>query len=100
MSHPPPYGRRNMWTRGEVDGPNVPHTGRYLPNSLAAHGHGPQRLYSHSIGGSDRFYGRKFRSDGRDAGYSYTMTQGPRGRVAPYNMQFSNVIGHRRNRKL
>jgi hypothetical protein len=99
-SHPPPYpGSGNIWTPGQLSGPSVPHTGRFLPNSLAAHGHGPERLYSHGIGGSDRFYGKNFRDDGRDTGYSHTMTEGPRGRPAPYNKGVSDFVRSRNKRK-
>jgi hypothetical protein len=76
----------------------IPFTGYRRPNSLAAHGQGPERLYSHGIGGSDRFYGRQFQDDGRDRGYSHTMAQGSFGRPAPYNMAQARFFAGRRRR--
>jgi hypothetical protein len=53
--------------------PSIPFTGNRNDssynrhNSLEAHGHGPQRIYSRGMGGSDGFYGRHYpqeRADG------------------------------------
>jgi hypothetical protein len=46
--------------------PSIPFTGNSNDssynrhNSLEAHGHGPQRIYSRGMGGSDGFYGRHY----------------------------------------
>ncbi|KAF2826269.1 hypothetical protein CC86DRAFT_292877, partial [Ophiobolus disseminans] len=64
----------------------IPFTGNRRPNSLEYNGQGPERLYSHGMGGSDQFYGRHFEDEGRDDGYSHNMAEGPRGRVAPYSL--------------
>lgn len=78
--------------------PNIPFTSINRPNSLARYGQGPERMYSHGMGGSDRFYGRYFQDDGRDDGYSHDMRQDPRGRVAPYNRHEASWFGRRRRR--
>jgi hypothetical protein len=75
----------------------IPFTGYGRPFSLAAHDQGPERFYSHTMGGQDRFYGTQFRNDGRDRGYSHTMEQGPRGRVAPYNLAQARWYARRRH---
>jgi hypothetical protein len=75
----------------------IPFTGYGRPFSLAAHDQGPERFYSHTMGGQVRFYGTQFRNDGRDRGYSHTMEQGPRGRVAPYNLAQARWYARRRH---
>jgi hypothetical protein len=55
-------------------------------NSLEVYGHGPQRHYSHGMGGSECFYGNFFRQTPADARYSSIMSQGGYfGRAAPYD---------------
>jgi hypothetical protein len=76
----------------------VPFTGYGRPYSLAFNNQGPERYYSHGMGTNDRFYGRLFQDDRNDAGYSYTMEQGPRGRPAPYNLQHARYYARRRRR--
>jgi hypothetical protein len=75
----------------------IPFTGYGRPYSLAFNNQGPERYYSHTMGTTDRFYGRHFRDDGRDAGYSHTLAEGPRGRVAPYNMAHERYYTRRRH---
>jgi hypothetical protein len=75
----------------------IPFTGYGRPYSLAFNNQGPERYYSHVMGTNDRFYGRHFRDDGRDTGYSYTMGEGPRGRPAPYNMAHARYYARRRH---
>jgi hypothetical protein len=76
----------------------VPHTGYGRANSIAQEGNAPQRMYSHGMGGSDKFYGKQFKSDGRDVGQTHTMAQGPRGRVVPYNVEQGKAIAKNKNK--
>jgi hypothetical protein len=74
----------------------MPFTGYRNLNSLPAYDHGPRREYSHQMGGNV-FYGRQF--ENRDPGYSYNGEEGPRGRVAPYDLgQARGIVWGRRRR--
>jgi hypothetical protein len=56
-------------------------------------------LYSHGIGGSDTFYGKQFKNDGRDVGQTHKMSEGRQGRVAPYNVEAAKAIAKDKNKK-
>jgi len=80
----------------ELDYPRpIPLTGYRRPTSITAYGRGPQREYSHSMGGN-QFYGNQF--ENQDPGYSYRGQEGPRGRVAPYNLGQALGIARARRR--
>ncbi|KAF2031629.1 hypothetical protein EK21DRAFT_34789, partial [Setomelanomma holmii] len=78
--------------------PCLPSSGFYTPNSIRAYGGGPERLYSHGMGGTDRFYSNYFQDDGRDLGYGHNMAEGPWGRVAPYSMGTARQVMAARRR--
>ncbi|OAL02002.1 hypothetical protein IQ06DRAFT_346603 [Phaeosphaeriaceae sp. SRC1lsM3a] len=67
------------------------------PRTLAGYGQGPERFYSHGIGDSDRFYGAGFDNEMRDFGWTRDMSQGPRGRLAPYSKDQARRNARRRH---
>ncbi|KAH7412125.1 hypothetical protein DE146DRAFT_751261 [Phaeosphaeria sp. MPI-PUGE-AT-0046c] len=69
----------------------------WQPHTLAGYGQGPERFYSHGIGDSDRFYGSSFDDEMRDYGWSRDMSQGPRGRLAPYSKGQARRMARRRH---